>query len=76
MSTISIIKIATPEKALLDIFYLSQAKNRLFKTLPEVELPKNFKLSIAKKMIDKISSSRRKTVVKHLFSDFISKIIC
>src|SRR5437870_5990095 len=42
-----LLRIAYPEKALLDIFYLSQTKTRLFKTLPEVELPKNFKITIA-----------------------------
>jgi hypothetical protein len=31
-----LLKIATPEKALLDIFYLSQTKTRLFKTLQEI----------------------------------------
>lgn len=68
-----LLKIATPEKALLDIFYLSQAKNKLFKTLPEIELPKNFKISVAKKMIEKITSARRKTLVQRIFSDFIRK---
>lgn len=68
-----LLKIATPEKALLDIFYLSQAKTRLFHSLPEVELPKKFNLSLAKNMIDKIESARRKTRVKRLFSEFISK---
>ena len=66
-----LIKIASPEKALLDIFYLSQTKTRLFKTLPEVELPKNFKISVANKMIEKITSVRKKTLVQRNFSKFI-----
>ena len=65
-----LLKIATPEKALLDIFYLSQTKSRLFNSLPEVELPKNFKLSVANKMIDKITSVRKKTLVKSRFFKF------
>lgn len=69
-----LLKIATPEKALLDIFYLSQTKTRLFKTLPEVELPKNFKISVANKMIEKITSVRKKTLVQNLFSEFINSI--
>ena len=69
-----LLKIATPEKALLDIFYLSQTKSRLFRSLPEVELPKDFKLSVANKMIDKITSIRKKTLVKRRFSEFMDKI--
>lgn len=66
-----LLKIASPEKALLDIFYLSQTKTRLFKTLPEVELPKNFKISVANKMIAKITSIRKRTIVERLFSEFL-----
>ncbi len=69
-----LLKIASPEKALLDIFYLSQTKTRLFKTLPEVELPKNFKISVANKMIEKITSVRKRTLVQHSFSEFIDSI--
>lgn len=69
-----LLKIASPEKALLDIFYLSQAKTRLFKTLPEIELPKNFKIAVANKMIEKITSVRKKTLVQHNFSEFIKNI--
>lgn len=68
-----LLKIATPEKALLDIFYLSQAKSNLFRSLPEIELPKNFNLSVIKKMIDKITSVRKKTLVKHRLEKLIKK---
>jgi hypothetical protein len=69
-----LLKIASPEKALLDIFYLSQTKTRLFKTLPEVELPKNFKISVANRMIAKISSIRKRTLVQRSFLKFINSI--
>jgi hypothetical protein len=69
-----LLKMATPEKALLDIFYLSQTKSRLFHTLPEVELPRNFKLSAAHKIIDRVPSIRKKTLVKRRFDDFITRI--
>src|SRR5205823_885789 len=36
------VPIAVPEKALLDVLYLSQTKTRLFVRLPELDLPKNF----------------------------------
>lgn len=63
-----------PEKALIDIFYLSQAKTRLFRILPEVELPDNFSLSLAEKMIDKITSIRKKSLVKRLFKEFLERL--
>jgi hypothetical protein len=69
-----LLKIATPEKALIDMFYLSQTKSRLFSTLPEIELPENFKLSVAKKIIDKIPSKRRKTLVQNRLEKFMAKI--
>ena len=67
-----LLKIASPEKALLDIFYLSQTKTRLFVKLPEVELPKNFKISVVNKMIEKITSIRKKTLVQHKFDEFLN----
>lgn len=36
------VRLATPEKALLDTLYLAPARSRLFAHLPEVELPKHF----------------------------------
>jgi predicted transcriptional regulator of viral defense system len=69
-----LLKIATPEKALIDIFYLSQTKSRLFHSLPEIELPKKFKLSMANKIIDKITSVRKKTLVRRRFSELIEEI--
>ena len=69
-----LIKIATPEKALLDIFYLSQTKTRLFHALPEVELPKTFSFNRAKKMIDNITSIRKRTLVKNRFSEFVESL--
>ncbi len=68
-----LLKMATPEKALLDIFYLSQTKSRLFRSLPEVELPKNFKLATANKIINKITFGKRKALVEHRFSEFIKR---
>jgi predicted transcriptional regulator of viral defense system len=55
---------AEPEKALLDIFYLSQAKTKLFSALPEIELPQNFSVNKARKMIEKISDAKRRSLVK------------
>lgn len=69
-----LLRIASPEKALLDIFYLSQAKSRLFKSLPEVELPENFKISLANEIISQITSLRKKTLVERQFREFLSSL--
>lgn len=58
------VKMATPEKALLDIFYLSPAKSLWFKSLPEVEIPKSFNTKLAFEMIKKIPSQSRRTIVQ------------
>jgi hypothetical protein len=60
-------KIATPEKALIDFLYLGQAKSRLFRSLPELELTGEFKVEDARGMIAKISSIRRRNRVGRLF---------
>jgi predicted transcriptional regulator of viral defense system len=58
------IKMASPEKALIDVLYLTPAKSKLFKTLPEVEFPKSFSRKKANAIINKIYSLRMKTLVQ------------
>jgi predicted transcriptional regulator of viral defense system len=58
------IKIATPEKALLDFFYLSPGRSRIFHALPEVELPVKFSSKKAIGMADEIRSKSRRAIVK------------
>ena len=57
------VKMATPEKALIDIFYLSPTHSFLFKTLPEIEIPQNFKTKEAWKIVKKIPSLKLRTLV-------------
>jgi predicted transcriptional regulator of viral defense system len=64
-------RMATPEKALLDILYLSPTKTRLFKKLPELEFPKKFSKKICRDMISKIKSPQRKTLVEDTFEDLL-----
>lgn len=66
------IKMATPEKAILDILYLSPARSNLFRKLPELELPPKFKMSLANKMLQKIRSPQRKSLVARRLEDLIS----
>jgi predicted transcriptional regulator of viral defense system len=56
-------KIAGPEKALLDIFYLSAGRSRLFASLPEVELTPGFRFDVAREWIGRIPSARLRTIV-------------
>lgn len=67
------INMATPEKALIDLLYLSQGKTRLFRSLPELEFPKKFKVSIARDMIKSIPSARLRTIVEVRFNSLLQQ---
>jgi len=62
-------KIATPEKALIDFLYLSPARTRLFRALPEIEFSKEFKVNRARKIIRQIRAVRRRSHVSRLFEE-------
>jgi hypothetical protein len=57
-------KIATPEKALVDIFYLGPTRTRFFVKLPEIEFPRTFGWKKAFEMAAKIRSPARRTFVE------------
>jgi hypothetical protein len=56
IETFSGAKIATPEKALLDVLYLSATRARIFAALPELDLPRKFDRKAAAPWIARISS--------------------
>ncbi len=58
------VKMATPEKALLDVLYLKPAKSLWFQALPEVEIDPSFNVKKAFEMIKKIPSKARRTIVE------------
>lgn len=66
------IQVATPEKALIDFLYLSPAKSKLFRSLPELELPKSFRIKEARHLISFIRSIRRRTLVRDHLERLIS----
>lgn len=68
------IKMATPEKALLDVLYLSPTKSKLFHALPELSLPEKFSIDKAKEMIEVIGFPRRRTLVKQKFYAIMEKV--
>jgi len=57
------LKIATPEKALVDFLYLSPSRTRLFTALPELELPRAFRVGVARDWAKKVPSKRLRTIV-------------
>ena len=65
------VQMATPEKALIDILYLAPAKSGLFKSLPEIEIPKKFSRQKAKEIIRKIHSARRCKMVSMLLEKLL-----
>jgi len=57
------VRLASPEKALVDFLYLSTSRSRLFARLPELELPKSFSPDVAREWAARIPSPRMRTVV-------------
>lgn len=68
------VRMALPEKALLDILYLSQSRSRLFAVLPEVEFPPQFSIKKAHNMIRKIADVRRRSLVLSRFERLLDQI--
>ncbi len=58
------IKMAIPEKALLDTLYFYPAKSGWFRKLPELDIPSTFNKQYAFEMIKKIPSARTRTMVQ------------
>lgn len=68
------VKLATPEKALLDVFYLRPARSRRFRALPELELPKAFSTREAMAMTRKIASPSRRTLVQRELEQLLQRV--
>lgn len=57
------VRLASPEKALVDFLYLSPARSRLFARLPELELPAGFNRLEARHWAGRIPTARVRTIV-------------
>lgn len=57
-------KLATPEKALFDLIYLSPTRTRLFVKLPEIEIPKSFRWRQVSVWANEINGKSRRSFVK------------
>ncbi len=58
------IRLASPEKALVDFLYLSPTRSRLFAALPELHLPRSFRMRAARKWAASIPPGRLRTIVE------------
>jgi predicted transcriptional regulator of viral defense system len=65
------VHLATPEKALLDILYLGQARSRLFAHLPEVELPRQFDRDRIEYWVRRIPPGPRRTSVERRLKELL-----
>jgi predicted transcriptional regulator of viral defense system len=66
------VRLATPEKALLDTLYLAPARSRLFAHLPEVELPEHFDCDRIRYWIRRIPAGPRRTSVEQRLNAVLS----
>jgi predicted transcriptional regulator of viral defense system len=67
------VRLATPEKALMDVLYLGSARSRLFASLPELTLPKDFRVKEARLWVDRIRDPSRRTMVRSRLDEILSK---
>jgi predicted transcriptional regulator of viral defense system len=72
LSQKSRIKMATPEKALLDFLYMQPAKSKIFSSLPELELPPKFNIKTARKIICQGGTTKRLAFLNKKFEEFLS----
>ena len=63
LSSSSDAKIATPEKALFDLLYLAPGRSRLFSTLPELSIPRDFQWQRLRECTQKVRASGRRTYI-------------
>lgn len=55
--------LATPEKAVFELLYLSAQRGKRFARLPEMELPPRFRRSEIRRWVKKLSSPAHRTAV-------------
>lgn len=66
-------KLATAEKALFDVAYLSSGRSRLFTSLPELELPRGFRRRELARWLAKVSSERARTLTEQKLDALLAK---
>lgn len=72
-TAVSGVRLATPEKALMDVLYLGSARSRLFADLPELALPRNFSEKEARRWVERIRDPSRRTMVRTRLDRILEK---
>lgn len=62
-------KVATAEKALFDVLYLAPARSRLFASLPELEVPKQFRWQRLREFAALVKSPTRRTHIERRITE-------
>jgi predicted transcriptional regulator of viral defense system len=65
------VKLATPEKALFDLAYLSGGRSRRFASLPELEIPAGFRTVELRRWVERIPSTRGRTRVTRKLEEWL-----
>ena len=66
------VRLATAEKGLFDLAYISGGRSRLFATVPELELPRRFRWQELKRWVDRIPSAQRRVLVTRRLERFFA----
>lgn len=66
------VQLATAEKALFDVAYLSGGRSRLFSALPELEVPRGFRRTECDRWVARIASQRLRTLVAARLDGWLS----
>jgi hypothetical protein len=66
-------RLATPEKALIDFLYLTPARSKLFRALPELERSRKVRVGAARTIVRRIVPVRRRTLVAKRLEALLEK---
>jgi predicted transcriptional regulator of viral defense system len=67
------VTLATPEKALFDVVYLTCVRGRRFAALPEIELPVNFDEREVWRWVERIRALRLRTLVRERLDEVLGR---
>jgi predicted transcriptional regulator of viral defense system len=67
------VRMATPDKALFDLAYLSGGRSRRFAALPELTLPRGFRRAELNRWTSRIASARRRAMVRARLDAFMQR---
>lgn len=68
------VKIASAEKALFDLAYLSSGRSRIFTSLPELELPPRFRRAELSRWLSRIPSERSRTLTSRKLEELLGRV--